>query len=135
MNITNIVNLALFVIFKSLASLNPIPNIDELEIVIVSKKFAVVSPLGYLWNVHRQNDVPSERARMLSHVSKWKGKMNVDQENSSTCSSRNGVWKFQSYLQPVSLICFTVVARFLFLKSYYTLNNPKVLQNYKLSML
>ena len=48
MNITNIVNLALFVIFKSLASLNPIPNIDELEIVIVSKKFAVLSPLGYL---------------------------------------------------------------------------------------
>ena len=37
MNITNIVILALFVIFKSLASLIPIPNIDKDDIVIVSK--------------------------------------------------------------------------------------------------
>ena len=42
------VNLALFVVLKSLASLIPKPIIDDVVIVTVVRALIVVKPLGYV---------------------------------------------------------------------------------------
>ena len=60
MNVLNKVSLALILILESLASKFPIPNIDEIGIVIASMKLIVVCPLGYLWNIHIMIEVPND---------------------------------------------------------------------------
>ena len=89
MKVTNIVILVLLVAFTSLASVIPKPNIDEVEIAILSRKLSDEYPLGNLWNIHKNIDVTNENDKRPSQSSESKGEMNEVHENWSISSSKN----------------------------------------------
>ena len=79
---------ALEFVFES-ASWIEMPNIEEKEIAIDSRKSISVDPLGYLWNIQITVADPTDNKKMLSQSTWWNGAINVVQENWSMYSPRN----------------------------------------------